>query len=111
MEILSRFDSIFLIRPRASRRGGWGRTASVRPQSIRFWGLAALDPSHPPILSNFLARPLALVCFHLGQFGNHIRNSTDASLAVDAGQNAVGVGNHHSVAGQFVFMLELRGSD
>jgi hypothetical protein len=27
--------------------GGWGRTASVRPQTVRAWGLAALDPSHP----------------------------------------------------------------
>jgi KaiC/GvpD/RAD55 family RecA-like ATPase len=28
-------------------KGGWGRTASVRPQNTEPWGLAALDPSHP----------------------------------------------------------------
>ncbi len=26
--------------------GGWGRTASVRPQMLEDWGLAALVPSH-----------------------------------------------------------------
>jgi hypothetical protein len=34
-------------------KGGWGRTASVRPQSAKIWGLAALDSSHPAIISMF----------------------------------------------------------
>jgi len=36
---------------KAMWKGGWGRTASVRPQSAEIWGLAALDPSHPALVS------------------------------------------------------------
>jgi len=38
----------------AHSEGGWGRTASVRPQGDRTWGLAALDPSHPRLASRLL---------------------------------------------------------
>ena len=38
-------DARELLREEAT--GGWGRTASVRPQWVKIWGLATLDPSHP----------------------------------------------------------------
>jgi hypothetical protein len=29
-------------------QGAWGRNVSFRPQAFEFWGLASLDPRHPP---------------------------------------------------------------
>ena len=42
--------------PRTSRpETGWLGSSEASPQAVTNWGLASLDPSHPPIRSSFVA--------------------------------------------------------
>ncbi len=68
----------------AQSEGGWGRTASVRPQNVGNWGLAPLDPSHPRLASaprEFLAAGAALLLLGVARADDRPAPAAQASAS------------------------------